>query len=178
MLSAVCSLLTAICSLLSALKSKRAHGRIELCSPEWLLIYSTGKFLKYGRQSALCRLLSPVCSLLTAICSLLSALKSKRAHGRIELCSPEWLLIYSTGKFLKYGRQSALCRLLTAICCSLLSALKSKRAQKPSNRGRPRSTSIAEIIDKIVYVCRTGCQWRSKVFMDITAFELSDSRSR
>ena len=34
-------------------------------------------------------------------------------------------------------------------------------AQKPSTRGRPRSTSIAEIIDKIVYVCRTGCQWRS-----------------
>ena len=34
-------------------------------------------------------------------------------------------------------------------------------SQKPSHRGRPRSTSIAEIIDKIVYVCRTGCQWRS-----------------
>lgn len=34
-------------------------------------------------------------------------------------------------------------------------------SQKPPNRGRPRSTSIAEIIDKTIYVGRTGCQWRS-----------------
>ena len=34
-------------------------------------------------------------------------------------------------------------------------------SQKPSNRGRSRSTRNAEIIDKIVYVCRSGCQWLS-----------------
>ena len=30
---------------------------------------------------------------------------------------------------------------------------------RTSRRGRPRVLSVAETLDKIVYVCKTGCQW-------------------
>ena len=30
---------------------------------------------------------------------------------------------------------------------------------RTSRRGRPRVLSVAETLDKIVYICKTGCQW-------------------
>ena len=29
----------------------------------------------------------------------------------------------------------------------------------PKNFGRPRSLTITQTLDKIMYICRTGCQW-------------------
>jgi putative transposase len=30
----------------------------------------------------------------------------------------------------------------------------------PSRRGRPRSTEVRRVVDGVLYVLRTGCQWR------------------
>jgi len=38
--------------------------------------------------------------------------------------------------------------------------------RKSTSRGRPRTLSIAEALQKIFYVCKTGCQWRAIEGMD------------
>ena len=43
--------------------------------------------------------------------------------------------------------------------------------QRKATRGRPRSASLIEILDKIIYVCRTGCQWRAIDMLDGIPFQ-------
>jgi len=152
--AANCSLLSplfVLCSPLSEVQKARTH---TVVFSEWSIIVTRRKFLKYGRQTALCSLLSPLfvlcflrslfsafsalysllsalCSLLSALCSLISPLfalcsPNSKKPGRIQSCYPKWSIIVPRRKFLKYGRQTALCSLLSVLC-SLLSEVQKYR---------------------------------------------------